>query len=61
MSFVCLYPINVKTNEPIRPKFCVGPHMTPGKVYGISKLERKNPGKWLDFFNAPIRRESAKI
>jgi len=39
----------------------VGPHMTPGKVYGISKLERKNPGKWLDFFNAPIRRESAKI
>jgi len=31
--FVCLYPINVKTAEPIRPKFCVGPHVVPGKVY----------------------------
>ena len=32
--FVCLFPINVKTAE---IKFCVGPHMTPGKVYGCSK------------------------
>ena len=31
--FVCLYPINVKTAEPIRPKFFVGHHMIPGKVY----------------------------
>ena len=37
--FACLsvcpftYPINVKTAKPIGPKFCVGPHMTPGKVY----------------------------
>ena len=31
--FVCLYPINVKTAEPIGPKFCVGYHVTPGKVY----------------------------
>ena len=30
---VCLYPINVKTAEPIGPKFCVRPHVTPGKVY----------------------------
>ena len=37
--FVCLYPINVKTNELIRSKFCVGPHMTPRKVYGFSKLQ----------------------
>ena len=37
--FVCLYPINVKTNELIRSKFCVGPHMTPQKVYGCSKLQ----------------------
>jgi len=29
---VCLYLINVKTAELIGPKFCVGPHMTPGKV-----------------------------
>ena len=28
--FVCLYPINVQTTEPmaIRPKFCVGSHIT---------------------------------
>ena len=32
--FVCLYPINIKTAEPIGPKFCVGPHMTSGEVYG---------------------------
>jgi len=37
--FVCLsvrlYPINVKTAEPIGPKFCVVPHMqmSPGMVY----------------------------
>ena len=29
----CLYPINVKTAEPIGPKLCVEPHLTPGKVY----------------------------
>ena len=32
--FVCLYPINVKTAEPIGPKFFVGHHVIPGKVYG---------------------------
>jgi len=26
---VRFYPINVKTAEPIGPKFCVKPHMTP--------------------------------
>ena len=31
---VCLYPINVKTAEPIGPKYFVGHHVTPGKVYG---------------------------
>ena len=31
--FVCLYPINVKTAEPIGPKFVVGHHVTTGKVY----------------------------
>ena len=30
----CACLSNVKTAEPIRPKFCVGPHMTPGKVCG---------------------------
>ena len=37
---VCLYPINVKTAEPIRPKFFVGPHMTPGLVYEWSKFQK---------------------
>ena len=41
--FVHLYPSNVKTAEPIGPKFCVGPHMTPGKVYGYSKLQNVCP------------------
>ena len=31
---VCLflYPRNVKTAEPIGLKFCVGPHVAPGKI-----------------------------
>ena len=29
--FVCLYPINVKTAEPIGPEFFVGSRVTPGK------------------------------
>ena len=36
---VCLYPINVKTAEPIGPKFFVGPHGAPGKVYKWSKFQ----------------------
>ena len=39
----CLCPINVKTVKLIGTKFCVGPHMTPGKVYGWSKLKNKPP------------------
>ena len=38
--FACLYPINFKTAEPIGPKFVVGKHMTPGKVYGWSKFQK---------------------
>jgi len=34
-----LYPINVNTAKPIRPKFCVGPYMAPGKVYGQSDFD----------------------
>ena len=30
---VCSYQINVKTVEPMGPKFFVGPCVTPGKVY----------------------------
>ena len=36
--FVCLYPINVKTAEPIGPKFFAGSRVTPGKVYGWSNF-----------------------
>ena len=35
---VCLYPINVKTAEPIGPKFFVGHLGTPGKVYELSLI-----------------------
>ena len=37
--FVCLYPINFKTAEPIGPKFFVGHLGTPGKVYEKSKFQ----------------------
>ena len=37
-DFSCLYPINVKTAEPIRPKFIVGPHITPRKFYKCVKF-----------------------
>ena len=36
---VCLYPINVKTAEPIGPKFFVGHLGIPGKVYEWSKFQ----------------------
>ena len=38
--FVCLYPINIKTAEPIGPKFFVGSRGTPGKVYGGSIFKK---------------------
>ena len=37
---VSLYPINVKTAEPIRLKFFVGHHVIPGKVYGWSNFQK---------------------
>ena len=37
--FVWLYPINVKTAEPIGPKFFVGHLGTPGKAYESSKFQ----------------------
>ena len=39
---VCLCPINVKTVEEIGPKFCVGPHVTQGKVYEWWKFVLKS-------------------
>ena len=37
--FVCLYPINVKTAEPIGPKFFVGHLGPPGKGYESAKFQ----------------------
>ena len=37
---VCLYPINVKTAEPIGSKLVAGPHLTLGKVYGWSNFQK---------------------
>ena len=45
-----------KAAEPIAPKFCVGPHMTPGKVYGCSKLQ-KFVSKVFDFCKSLKMRE----
>ena len=44
---VCLYPINVKSAEPIRPNFCVGLYMTPRKVYENLK---NMPSTKFDFY-----------
>ena len=45
---VCLYPINVKTADPIWLKFCARPHMTPREVYGTVKFKKKL-GKYRTF------------
>ena len=47
--YVCLYPINVKTVEPIGLKFFVGPRETPGKVYERSNFLKFAVTK-LDFW-----------
>ena len=54
--FVCLYPINVKTAEPIGPKFFVGHHVTPWKVYEWSKLKNLclNFFIFVNFFKIPL-------
>ena len=39
---VCLYPKNVKAAEPIRPKFCVGPHVALGKDKGLWMIKILN-------------------
>ena len=36
---VCLYPINVKTAEPVGSKFYVETHETQGKVYGCLEFD----------------------
>ena len=49
--FVCLYPINVKTAEPIGAKFFVGSLVIPGNTYSevnqlqITKYQQQIPTK----------------
>ena len=45
---VCLYSINVKTAEPIGPKVCVGPYMTPGCFIDAQNYNKLFP-KTFDF------------
>jgi len=55
---LCLYPINVKTAEPIGPKFFVGHLGTPWKVYEWSKfqifvsIKIRSPLKFLKFWKS---------
>ena len=62
-SSFCFYPINIKTDKPIRPKLFVETKMTQEEVYGWSKL--KNSLKIIDFlksFNFAMKTgESAKM
>ena len=52
-----MYSMNVKTAEPIGPKFCVGPHMTPENVY-----EKKNSAMSLQQNSIVIKfRKSTKF
>jgi len=44
--FVCLYPMNVKTAEPIGPEFCVGPHVILGRFMN----EQNFKNQWLKVF-----------
>ena len=43
---VCLYPINVKTAEPIGPTFCVGHQLTPAVLRIQIRRIRKILASW---------------
>ena len=45
--FACLYPINLKTAEQIGPKYFVGPHMSPVKVYGCLAFQNLSQNKLI--------------
>ena len=47
-SAACLFESNnVKTHEPIGPKFCVGPHLTPGRVINNQNLKNCLKQNWI--------------
>ena len=43
---VCLYPINVKTAEPIKPKLCVGPQWSQGRFMNDQNFKYLSPSKF---------------
>ena len=49
---VCLYPKNVKTAEPIRLKFCVGPQ---GRSIDDQKFKKLSPNKIEDGREAHLK------
>ena len=49
LSTGVLYPINVKTATPIGPKFCVGLHMSTGKVYQVDQNFKNVPPNKIQF------------
>ena len=51
---VCLYPINVKTAGRNGPYFCVGPHLTPGRVCEWSMLKKLASNKIRFSLNSKI-------
>ena len=55
---VRLYPINVKTAEPIGSKVCAGPHITLRKVSVPSKQNQKyRKNDWNSFFENALSNE----
>ena len=56
---VCMFvsAINVQTAGLIGPKFCVGPHMTPGKIYRRLKFPKicfQQNSIFIKFWNSHI-------
>ena len=42
-----MYSINVKTAEPIGPKFCVEPHMTQGRFIDAQNFKKLSPNIYV--------------
>ena len=49
--FFCLNVLKVKTAKAIGPNLCMATHVTPGKVFGGSKLKNFAQRQMLIFIN----------
>ena len=65
-NIVCVYPINIKTAQPIGPKFCVGPPM----IYNFVKFKNapkkfENPQTYFCYcvvlYNEKMLTDRAKL